>query len=166
MDADIQKVIDDYKIRNVLARYTRGVDRGDAELVSSVYHEESTDDHGAYKGNGKAFGPYVTKALAEHTESTSHTLNQSIIDIHHETAKAETWFVAYHVRKDGADTYLDRFGGRYLDKLKKRNGEWLIIKRVVVRDWSVTEKVEGSYYKPEQFEPGRRSKEDLAYTMS
>jgi hypothetical protein len=166
MDADIQKVIDDYKIRQLLARYTRGVDRCDAELVSSVYHEESTDDHGAYKGPGKAFGPYVAKALAEHTESTSHTLNQSIIDIHHETARAETWFVAYHVRKDGGDTYLDRFGGRYLDKLKKRDGEWLIVKRVVVRDWSVTEKVEASYYRPEDFEAGKRSREDLAYTFS
>lgn len=166
MDGDIQKLIDDYKIRALLARYTRGVDRGDAELVSSVYHEDSSDDHGGYKGNGKAFGPYVTEALAGHTEATSHTLNQSIIDIHHDTAKAETWFVAYHVRKDGDATYLDRFGGRYLDKLTKRNGEWLIIKRVVVRDWSTTEKVEGSYYKAEDFEPGKRSKEDLAYTLS
>ncbi len=166
MDSSIQRVIDDYEIRQVLCRYTRGVDRGDAELVSSVYDPESTDDHGAYKGPGKDFGPYVTKALAAHTESTSHTLNQSIIDIHHETAKAETWFVAYHVRKDGEQTYLDRFGGRYLDKLKKRNGAWLIIKRVVVRDWSVTEKVEGSYYRAEDFEAGKRSKEDLAYTLS
>ena len=166
MDSKLQKVIDDYEIRQVLYRYTRGIDRGDAELVNSVYDEDSTDDHGGYKGPGKAFGAYVTKALAEHTESTSHTLNQSIIDIHHEMAKAETWFVAYHIRKDGDTTYLDRFGGRYLDKLKKRHGEWKIIKRVVVRDWSTTQKVEGSYYKAEDFEPGKRSKEDLAYTLS
>ncbi|MEN3950909.1 nuclear transport factor 2 family protein [Iodidimonas sp. SYSU 1G8] len=165
MDGKMQRVIDDYEIRQLLYRYTRGVDRGDAELVSSVYDVESTDDHGGYKGPGKDFGPYVVKALAEHTDATMHTLNQSIIDIHHETAKAETYFVAYHVRTDGDAQYLDRFGGRYLDKLKKRNGEWSIIKRVVVRDWSTTDKIEGSYYKAESFENGKRSKDDLAYTL-
>ncbi|MBI1182087.1 MAG: nuclear transport factor 2 family protein [Alphaproteobacteria bacterium] len=163
MDAKMQRVIDDYEIRQVLARYTRGVDRGDAELISSVYAEESTDDHGGYKGPGKAFGPYVVKALADHTESTMHTLNQSLIDIHHETAKAETYFVAYHVRLDGGERYLDRFGGRYMDKLKKRSGEWHIIKRVVVRDWSMTEKIEGAFYKAEDFVNGTRDKNDLAY---
>ena len=163
MDGKLQRVIDDYEIRQVLARYTRGVDRGDAELVSSVYAEESTDDHGAYKGPGKDFGPFVVKALAEHTEVTMHTLNQSIIDIQQEMARAETYFVAYHVRRDGEDSYLDRFGGRYMDKLLRRSGEWQIVKRVVVRDWSTTEKIEGSYYKAEDFENGKRSKEDLAY---
>jgi hypothetical protein len=148
MDHRLQRLIDEADIRRVLALYARGVDRLDAELIGSVYCEESTDDHGTYKG---------------HAEATAHNLNQSIIEIHDEAARAETYFVAYHVRKAQDGEYLDRFGGRYLDELVKRDGEWQIMDRVVVRDWSATDKIEGAHYSADDFVNGRRSREDLAY---
>jgi len=163
MDEKLQRLVDENEIRRLLALYTRGVDRGDAALVSSVYHPKSTDDHGAYKGPGKDFGAFVTKALGEHTDATAHTLNQCIIDIKGDRARAETYFVAYHVRREGSVSYLDTFGGRYVDELVKELGEWLIMDRVVVRDWSKTETVQGSYYSPDDFVGGKRSREDLAY---
>jgi hypothetical protein len=160
MDANVQRVIDESDIRRVLALYTRGIDRLDAELV---YDEASTDDHGVYKGPGKEFGPYIVEALSQHAVATSHNLHQSIIDVHHEAARAETWFTAHHVRQEADGQYLDTFGGRYMDKLKKRSGRWTIVRRVVVRDWSMSQKIEGSYYSPDAFENGKRSREDLAY---
>jgi hypothetical protein len=163
MDHRLQRLIDEADIRRVLALYARGVDRLDAELIGSVYCEESTDDHGTYKGGGKEFGTYVTDALRQHAEATAHNLNQSIIEIHDEAARAETYFVAYHVRKAQDGEYLDRFGGRYLDELVKRDGEWQIMDRVVVRDWSATDKIEGAHYSADDFVNGRRSREDLAY---
>lgn len=159
----LQAMLDDFEIRKVLYRYTRGVDRLDAAMIRSVYHEKSTDDHGTYKGSGADFGDYVVKALAENTEATMHSLNQSIIEVDGDDAQAETYFVAYHVRLEGGDEYLDRFGGRYLDRLRRHFGQWRIDNRVVVRDWSTTDKIEESHYKREDFVNGRRDKEDLAY---
>lgn len=159
----LQAMLEEFEIRKALYKYTRGVDRLDAPMIRSVYHENSTDDHGPYKGSGADFGDFVTKLLGEETVSTMHTLNQSIIEVDGLGAQAETYFVAYHVREEGGEEYLDRFGGRYLDRLRKHFGQWKIDNRVVVREWSTTEKIEESQYKREDFVNGRRDKEDLAY---
>lgn len=163
-EEQLQNMIEEHEIRRVLALYTRGIDRLDADLIRSVYHEDSKDDHGGYKGPGAEFGDYVVGVLGEHTETTSHCLNQSIIDIDGHSANAETYFVAYHTRKEKDGEYLDRFGGRYVDRLEKRLGLWKIANRVVVREWSTTEKIEGAYYKAEDFAAGQRSRDDIAYT--
>ena len=160
----LKAMFDEYEIRKLLERYTRGVDRLDAALICSVYHEKSTDDHGPYKGSGADFGEFVTELLGKETESTMHSLNQSVIDVDGDNAQAETYFVAYHVRLDDGDEYLDRFGGRYLDRLRRHFGQWRIDNRVVVREWSTTEKIEESQYMRGDFVNGRRDKKDLAYT--
>ena len=162
-DDRIQIMLDEHEIRKIIFLYTRGVDRLDAELVSSVYHPTAMDNHGGFKGKGQDFGPYIAKMIAEHCTMSQHTLNQSLITVDGDKAHAETYFVAYHVRPDGDAEYMDRFGGRYIDKLARRDDLWKISDRVVVRDWSTTDKIEGSYYDPDIFTSGKRSKEDLAY---
>ena len=42
-------------IRQVAARYARGVDRLDGDLMKSAYWPEATDDHGVFVGNAMAF---------------------------------------------------------------------------------------------------------------
>ena len=37
-------------IRQAALRYCRGVDRLDAELMRSAYHDDATDDHGVFVG--------------------------------------------------------------------------------------------------------------------
>lgn len=44
--AKLQTLLDERDIREVLLRYCRGVDRCDAALIASCYHEDSLDDHG------------------------------------------------------------------------------------------------------------------------
>ena len=38
-------------IRQAALRYCRGVDRLDAELMRSAYHDDATDDHGVFVGS-------------------------------------------------------------------------------------------------------------------
>ena len=42
-------------IRQVVARYARGVDRLDADVMKSAYWPEATDDHGVFVGNAMVF---------------------------------------------------------------------------------------------------------------
>ena len=40
----VQILLDERDIREVLLRYCRGVDRCDAELISSCYHADAVDE--------------------------------------------------------------------------------------------------------------------------
>ncbi|MCK9470111.1 MAG: nuclear transport factor 2 family protein, partial [Porticoccaceae bacterium] len=59
IDRELQEMLDRHKIYQVLTRYCRGVDRGDAALIKSVYHDDAIDDHGMFKGLGKDFADWI-----------------------------------------------------------------------------------------------------------
>ena len=135
----VQRLVDEQEIRQVLARYCRGVDRCDPDLVRSVYHPDATDDHGTFKGLGLDFADAAIPMLRSHWQASLHDLGTCIIDIDGDAADVETYFVAYHRRQQDGETWLDVFGGRYLDRFERRSGRWLIAKRVVVHEWSKLE---------------------------
>ena len=157
-----QEILDRYEIEQVLRRYCRGVDRGDAELIRSVYHPDAMDDHGGLKGLGVDFADRVVVILNERAQATMHNMHQVNIETNGDAASVETYFTAYHrVLEDGA-TVLETFGGRYVDRFEKRDGQWKIADRVVVYDWSEIKPVPREYPN-EDFQHGKRSKEDLSY---
>src|SRR6266446_2716225 len=64
-------------IGQVMARYCRGIDRLDAELVAGVYWPEGYDDHGPFKGSGDEFTAWIIPAMAALWTVSSHVLGQS-----------------------------------------------------------------------------------------
>ncbi|MFF2108453.1 MULTISPECIES: nuclear transport factor 2 family protein [Rhodococcus] len=46
MNEDLKNLLDKQAITDVIHRYCRGVDRCDVEILKSVYHSDSYDDHG------------------------------------------------------------------------------------------------------------------------
>jgi len=129
-----ESVLDREAIRDCLARYCRGIDRRDGDLLTGVYWPEATDDHIQYKGSAKGFIEWVLPLLSG-MEITQHFLGQSLISLHGELAGVETYFQAYHRMPDGAQPVDVVLGGRYLDRFAKRQGEWKILERRVVADW-------------------------------
>jgi hypothetical protein len=59
------------EIRDVLFRYTRGIDRLDLDLVRSCYHADAHDNHGAFRGDVDGFLDWVGDALS-YFDSTMH----------------------------------------------------------------------------------------------
>jgi len=165
MEEPLSEIVDRYQIEEALRRYCRGVDRGDAELIRSVYHEDATDDHGNFKGSAMDFADMVVKALNGHAEATMHNIHQTNIRFEGDTAQVETYVTAHHRVKGDGDTVLETFGGRYVDRFEKRRGEWKIADRVVVYEWSRIDRIDREY-PHDAFESGRRSKEDLSYGTS
>lgn len=157
-----QEMEERYCIEQVLRRYCRGVDRGDADLIRSVYHEDATDDHGGFKGKGVDFADRVVAAMQGRVQATMHNLHQTNIDLAGNAARVETYFTAYHRIAEDAGSRLETFGGRYVDRFEKRLGQWKIADRVVVYEWSKVELV-AEEYPNEAFTHGKRSKEDLSY---
>ncbi|MBN9098639.1 MAG: nuclear transport factor 2 family protein [Pseudonocardia sp.] len=142
---DLAELIARQEIGDVLVRYCRAVDRGDLELLLSVYHPDATDDHGMYSGNGHEFARWLLAQPGRDALVTQHHLTNTTLDLDGDpeidTARAETYFVAVH-RRPGPPVTVGQFGGRYLDRLERRAGVWRISARVVVHDWSLRE-IEG-----------------------
>ena len=163
-DPRIQQLLDKQEIREVLARYCRGIDRLDAGLIASVYHSDAYDDHGTYKGPAAGFVEYVVPALRRYA-STMHFLGNCLVEIEGDSAKSETYCVAYHCSKpaDGPETEMVA-GVRYVDRFERReSGPWLIAHRTVVFEWSRVDEVRNSWT-PTEFTMGRRDREDYVYT--
>jgi hypothetical protein len=160
---DLQRLLDERAIYRRLVEYCRGVDRGDAALVASVYHPDGTDDHGSFMGLGSDFAEYVTSRLPARYEATQHTIANPLIRFTDaDTAIVETHVCAHHRRTDEQGPVLDTFGGRYVDRFERRDGEWKIAHRVVVHEWDRCERVELAY-PPGRFSEGRRGPGDVSY---
>src|SRR6266536_3090562 len=60
-EIDLRTVADRQEIHQVLMRYSRGIDRGDPEMIASVYHEGAVDQHGPWRfTNAKRELPELT----------------------------------------------------------------------------------------------------------
>jgi len=124
------------EIRDVLARYARGVDRADGPLLKSCYHPDAIEEHGGnYTGNAFA---YVDSAIPRIRKmgAMQHLLGSMHFDFDGDTAYVETYiwtFVRFSV--DGKDT--DTFtGGRLFDRFERREGVWKILHRRTIFDWN------------------------------
>lgn len=124
------------EIREVLARYARGVDRADAALLRSCYHPDAIEEHGGtYAGN--AFD-YVQGAVPRimNLGPMQHLLGSSHIDLQGNKAYVET-YVWTMLRVATATGELDTFtGGRLIDRFELRDGAWKIAHRRTVFDWN------------------------------
>lgn len=139
MDAELQEMLDHFRIRKLLAAYCHGCDRGDAELMGSVYARESWDDHGLIKASGPEFVTAIMQSIRDGTETLSHLLGQSIINVDGDRAGAETYFLAVtRQTDDDGEPVCNQLGGRFVDRLVREDGQWKIRHRTVLRDWSVS----------------------------
>lgn len=154
-------------IERALLTYCRGIDRRDAELVRSVYHDDAVDDHGgAFIGGPDAFVAWVMPHLL-HFTSTMHTLQNILIDadVAAGTARVESYCVAHHVRlnPDG-EPFMDVFACRYVDRFEQRPGNgWRIAHRIVVEEWRLQQPVLSEATQRGGFMKPARDKSDVTY---
>lgn len=123
-------------IRECAFRYSRGVDRLDAELMKSAYWPEATDDHGRFIGNGHEFAERVVGTHDRWAASMHCVYNHSIEFDDDAHARGEIYNVTYLVAKDGGPWSV--WLGRYLDRYERRGDEWRIIHRTCVHEATTT----------------------------
>jgi SnoaL-like domain len=128
------QVADRLAIQDVLHLHSRGLDRLDAQVIKSAYWPEADVDYGSFKGNAHQFAELVVGALGEHYELTRHCLANTLVAFDGDCARCESCVTAGHLLVGAREEML--FYGRYLDRLQKRGGQWKILHRQVVMDWS------------------------------
>jgi hypothetical protein len=141
MPDDVQRLVDSTRIRDLMSRYARAVDRFDLEALRAVYHPDAHDDHGGYRGGADGLLEYVAAQTAS-MRQVMHFLGQCLIEFAGaDVAVCETYFMTAHTLGPGQRMYgaggtgspvqISMFG-RYVDRVECRDGDWKIAERVVV----------------------------------
>lgn len=151
IDERMAALLDRSAIELAIGHYARGVDRNDADLMRSAFHADAKLTMGTSK-NLQTVNQFVAAIQAGWQKFRAwgmhYTMNQTI-DVNGDTAHAETYYMALMRVKQGCDQpppYLPKdagdhpariwfMGGRYCDRLEKRNGEWLISFRLGNMEW-------------------------------
>lgn len=131
----VGELLDRERIRDRIALLARGEDRRDAELITAGYWPDAVFDYGMFAGDFAAYLAWVVPGSPA-IPVTQHVLGQSVVELQGDVARAETHVVAYH-RVDMGEQERDVvLGGRYLDLLEKRGGEWRVASRTMLYDWT------------------------------
>jgi hypothetical protein len=156
-DPHLQTLLDKQACAEVMMTYCRAIDHQDEELLRSVFHPGSQHRHGFIGPSSEPdrasspeepgdFVAYAFAVLATHTR-THHQLGNIFVEIETgaDVAYTEAYFTAYHRlrAKDDPkasplayDTEMDVWvGGRYMDRMEKRDNVWKITHRTGLRDW-------------------------------
>lgn len=130
----LQALIDKQAITEVLLRYSRAIDRRDADLLRRIYWPDAIDDHAVFQGNVEEFIAYAFPFMEG--VISQHVVTNILIDLTGpDEAFSECYFAAFH-DFPSEDGRLERVvGGRYLDRHERRDGEWRISQRTLAIDW-------------------------------
>jgi hypothetical protein len=137
MDADrltrLERLFDRQDILDCVRSISRGMDRFDRELFLSGFHADARIDAGALVGSPEIV--YEAGAsLHEHGQSsTLHNLLNHVCEIDGDSAHGETYYLYTARNRDGT---IWAAGGRYIDRLEKRDGAWGIAFRYTIVEWS------------------------------
>ena len=131
----LAELADREAIKECLYRYSRGVDRLDADMVRSAYWPDCVDNHMGFVGNAEEFIAWSFPIMSTMDQS-QHFIANVLMSINGDSADVESYFYGFHRINTPEGTKSDVIGaGRYVDRLEKRDDEWRIKERMVVTDW-------------------------------
>ena len=137
----IQQLLDKQEIYELLCRYARGVDRFDGDLVGSCFWPDATTVfpltlHSAFDGLYRDYLPIDIESWKPYT-AQQHYIANMLIELDGDTALAETYQFSFYWKTPGDDPSLNsQNSGRYIDRFERRDGEWKILRREFIRNFS------------------------------
>jgi ketosteroid isomerase-like protein len=126
-------LLDRQDILDCVTRISRAIDRFDRDLFLSGYHADAVIDAGGFVGDpGKVYDGGA--ALHEQGQSTTlHHLTNHSCELDGDVAHAETYWQYVGRNRDGSNWVA---GGRYVDRLERRDDVWKVAFRCTLLEWS------------------------------
>ncbi len=147
-------------ISDCLARYARGVDRLDLELVRSAFWDDATDQHGPVNGSVEDFLAFFLPRQPAR-EVAQHFVTNHYVELDGHRAWSESYFLS--VAKQHGSAEVELVGGRYVDRFDHRAGEWRIGARRVVLEWQCVADGAGMDDRLSRSHRGSRDGHDVSY---
>src|SRR5580698_922850 len=151
---ELQRLLDREAIRDAITRFVRGLDRHDDELAASAYHAE-------FLGTPAELIPWANGLHAADWVTHHHHLTTQTIEIDGDVAHAETYCIGAFRRRD--EDVVDIAGGRYIDRLERREGEWRIVAREALIEWACAADANASRFSFGLSDAGRWDRGDPSY---
>ena len=93
--AAVQIVVDKSNIAELLARYMRGIDRGDIASLRGCYAPGATEEHGGiYAGPAQGYIDTIEASLLNPRSVATHTLSNILVEVEGEQAQSEHYVLA------------------------------------------------------------------------
>ncbi|MDX2142089.1 MAG: nuclear transport factor 2 family protein [Rhodospirillaceae bacterium] len=168
-DERLDEMLAKDEIRDVLMRYGRGVDRADAALLASCYHDGAIEEHGStYSGPAAAYIQGAVPRIRSMSALAHYICNISI-SLEGSRAYVESYVLTFARFRKETGSFDTLTGGRICDRFERRNGEWRIAHRKMAFDWNFdTPSNEGwcvGLFNPKdpRMVMGQKGPEDLSY---
>ena len=158
-----------------LGRYARGMDRLDPELLESVFHDDALICFGDDVKTRQQLVDYAMNAR-EVAEARQHYNTNHLIEIDGSTAHCESYYLAVMKlkaggaasipnleRKESSESEITVYGGRYLDRVERRDGAWRVALRWSVPEWAIQGPLYMGGFVEAAGHMGRRDRLDPSY---
>ncbi len=132
----VQYLEDRTAVLDCVMNQSRGHDRHDTELMGSVYWEDGVDEHGPVVKLGPEYGEWANAAHTQVFEDHLHNITTHTCEINGDEAHAESYVIGAMRAKGGKIVSL--MGGRYIDRLERRDGVWKIALRRCTLEWMMS----------------------------
>ncbi|MBW8783789.1 MAG: nuclear transport factor 2 family protein [Novosphingobium sp.] len=132
LEITISELHDKQAIREVIDRFARALDRQDRALMLECFHPDGLDDHGLFVGRGAEFFDWTYPSHLHLFRTHQHIMTNHTCALEGDTAHCETYWAFAGMAEGGG---LAQFGGRYVDRMEKRDGEWRIAARKLLVEW-------------------------------
>jgi len=165
MARDIQFLKDRLAIEDCIHRHARGHDRFDIEMMTSCYHADGIDEHGAAAiKKGPEYGEWANNTHAQGAQLNLHNITTHTCEIEGDTAHAESYVLVGLLNPDGVSVRF--INGRYVDRLEKRDGAWKIALRRCTLDFMIqgdASLLKSPYISAAGYIKGQRDRSDVSY---
>jgi SnoaL-like domain len=129
----LEQLLDRQDILDCLIRFSRGMDRFDRDIFLSAFHPDATIAAGEFVGGPAALYDWARRLHDGGQSGTHHNLLNHSCDIDGDVAHTETYYLFVGRNRDDTNWIA---GGRYLDRLERRDGLWKIALRTNAIEWS------------------------------
>ena len=131
--ARMQSLLDRQDILECLTRFSRGMDRFDKALYLSAFHLDAVMAAGPFVGSAEECYDWAMPMHEAGQVATHHNLLNVTYDIDGDVAHTETYYLFVGRNRDDTNWIA---GGRYIDRLERRDGRWKIAMRTNAIEWS------------------------------
>jgi hypothetical protein len=131
--ARVAQLLDRQDILDCLIRFSRGMDRFDRALFLSAFHPDATIAAGEFVGSPHKLYAWARTLHERGQSATHHNLLNHSCDLDGDTAHTETYYLFVGRNRDETNWMA---GGRYIDCLERRDGQWKIALRSNAIEWS------------------------------